>query len=67
MNFLAILDSELWIFNFGKWDLKVAQIYLEIKLQNLKMAKNDIFGPFEFAIIWFHVTVRLPNFNKVKP
>ena len=46
-------DSELWIWeNLG---FESCSNVLKIKIHTSKMAKNDIFGPFEFAEIWFHV------------
>ena len=44
MSFLAILETQNFEF-WEIWDLKVAQI----KPRTSKIAKNDIFEPFEFA------------------
>ena len=57
MSFLAILET--LNFEFWFWDLKVAQIYKKSKFRTSKIAKNDIFGPFEFVKIGFHVKSKL--------
>ena len=67
MLILTIL--EVLKFDFSKFE---SQIYQNSKFRLSKIATNDIFGPFEFTKIGFHVKsewqpVKLSNFNKVKP
>ena len=46
-------DSEIWILvNFG---LVSCSNWLKSRFRAFKIAKNDIFGQFEIAKIWFHV------------
>ena len=54
MSFLAFLnrDSELW--NLANLALENCSNLLKSKFRTSKIVKNDIFGPFEFAKIWFH-------------
>ena len=54
MSFLAILETLYFDFWYI-WDLKFAQIYQKSKFRTSEIAKNDIFGPSEFAKIGFHV------------
>ena len=54
MSFLAIL--EILNFDFSKLEQFFKyQIYQNSKFWVSKIAKNDIFGLFEFAKVWFHV------------
>ena len=55
MLFQTIL--EVFNFDFSKFDqlMYKSQIYENSKLRMSKIAKNDIYGPFEFDKIWFHV------------
>ena len=47
--------------------------FTKIQSSGSKIAKNVIFGPFEFTKIWFYVLRKIgvaetwSNFNKVKP
>ena len=51
--FLAIL--EVPIFDFSKFEQLSNPKFTKILSSVSKIAKNDIFGPFEFAKICFHV------------
>ena len=50
---LDSMDSEIWI--LVKLGLESCSKLLKSKFRTFKIAKNDIFGPFEFANIWFHI------------
>ena len=54
MLILTILEGLNLDFN-KIWATFKSQIYQNSKLRVSKIAKNDIFGPFELAKIWFHV------------
>ena len=58
MSFLAILETLNFEFlvNLG---LECCLNLLNSKLRTSEIAKNDIFGPFEFAKIEFHVKSEL--------
>ena len=51
MSFLAILGT----LNFGNLSLERCSNLLKWKFRTSKIAKNDIFGLFEFTKIWFHI------------
>ena len=54
MSFLAIL--EVLNFDYSKFEqLSSPNFTKNSKFRNSEIAKNDIFGPFEFTKIWFHV------------
>ena len=54
MSFLAILEA--WILIFSKFEqLSSPKFTKNSKFRVSEIAKNDIFGPFEFTKIWFHV------------
>ena len=54
MLILTIL--EVLNFDFGKFEQLSSPFFPKnSKFRVSKIAKNDIFGPFEFAKIWFHV------------
>ena len=57
-NFLAIL--EVLNFDFSKFEqLSSPKFTKNSKFRVSKIAKNDIFEPFEYAKIWFHVKSEL--------
>ena len=54
MSCLAILG--VLNFDFSKFEqLSSIKICQNSKFRVYKIAKNDIFGPFEFTKVWFHV------------
>ena len=53
MSFLAILEVLNFDFKYI-WATFKAQIYQNSKFRVSKIAKNDIFRPFEFDKIGFH-------------
>ena len=59
MSFLAILETlnfEFWyIWHLVNLGFKSCSNLLESKFRTYRIDKNNIFGLFEFAKIWFHV------------
>ena len=53
MSFLAILET--LNFDFSKFEQLSSPQFTKIQSSESKIAKNDIFGPFEFAKTWFHI------------
>ena len=53
MSFLAIW--EVLNFDFSKFEQLSSPKFTKIQSSESKIAKNDIFGPFWFTKIWFHI------------
>ena len=65
---LILTISEVLDFDFSKFEqLSSPKFTKNSKFRVSKIAKNDIFGPFEFAKIWFRSDGKIIKFNKVKP